>query len=68
MNAVGLTLPEAQAQIWEAVFQATRLLEDLDRADKLSRGGLSMRSAIADFASDLVAMRWLDRSLKRIVE
>ncbi len=56
-----MSLKDAQLQIERKVYEATRLLEELERAGKIRGNGHHMRQRLAGYAKTLVKDRWLDK-------
>ncbi len=57
-----MTLPtelgQAQAQISNAVYEATRVIEELEHTGRIRGNGHHIRQRIAKFAEDLLTERW----------
>ena len=55
-----MTLEEAIAQLTSAVYQATRLLEDLEHSGQLTGNGHHARQTIAQAAEKELRERWVE--------
>lgn len=53
-----LTLEQAEAELTEAVYASTRILEDLEHAGLVSGNGHHLRQEIAQLAVNKMRERW----------
>jgi hypothetical protein len=53
-----MSLKDAQVEISNKIYEATRLIEELEYAGKVSGNGHHARQKIAKFATDDLAERW----------
>jgi len=56
-----MTLKHALIEISNAVYQATRILEELEQAGRLT-GGHQARDAVATYAQEELRNRWKEKS------
>lgn len=59
MKPKEMTLEDAQLEIERKVYEATRLLEELERAGKIRGNGHHMRQRLSGYAKTLVKDRWI---------
>lgn len=57
-SAKDMDFETAQAQIENAVYEATRFLEELEHAGKIQGNGHHARQKVAEFAAEELKSRW----------
>lgn len=55
-----MSLAEAEAELKNKVYEATKLLETLENAGKLRGNGHHARQEVSDLAGSILKQRWIN--------